>query len=176
MIWAGIVEPMILLWIMINHVQWNPREINKLEVNFRLKSIPHGGPDFFLLCLSNFISLKVNELGQILSFYFQILLSHHNNDLTAPCDQVAASDLEGESGTGSSCGWTVTNAWQYYAAHWWISHHSSRLCLIGLSQITRTVSPHTHPRIPSLYCVGLTLVFLGLSLSTHSALIENLYV
>ena len=47
-------------------VQWNPREVNTLEVNSRLKSTPHGGPDFFLLCLSNFISLKVNVLGPIL--------------------------------------------------------------------------------------------------------------
>ena len=47
-------------------IQWNPREINTLEVNSRLKSTPHGRPDFFLLCLSNFISLKVNVLGPIL--------------------------------------------------------------------------------------------------------------
>ena len=47
-------------------IQWNPREVNTLEVNSRLKSTPHGGPDFFLLCLSNFISLKVNVLGPIL--------------------------------------------------------------------------------------------------------------
>ena len=31
------------------------------EKSTRLKSMPHGGPDFFLLCLSNFISLKVND-------------------------------------------------------------------------------------------------------------------
>ena len=48
------------------YLQWNPREVNTLEVNSRLKSTPHGGPDFFLLCLSNFISLKVNILGPIL--------------------------------------------------------------------------------------------------------------
>ena len=47
-------------------VQWNPREVNTLEVNSRLKSTPHGGPDFFLLCISNFISLKVNDTGPIL--------------------------------------------------------------------------------------------------------------
>ena len=47
-------------------IQWNPREVNTLEVNSRLKSTPHGGPDFFLLCLSNFISLKVNDIGPIL--------------------------------------------------------------------------------------------------------------
>ena len=47
-------------------IQWNPREVNTLEVNSRLKSTPHGGPDFFLLCLSNFISLKVNLPGPIL--------------------------------------------------------------------------------------------------------------
>ena len=47
-------------------LQWNPREVNTLDVNSRLKSTPHGGPDFFLLCLSNFISLKVNVLGPIL--------------------------------------------------------------------------------------------------------------
>ena len=28
-------------------IQWNPREVNTLEVNSRLKSTPHGGPDFF---------------------------------------------------------------------------------------------------------------------------------
>ena len=42
---------------LVNVIQWNPREVNTLEVNSRLKSTPHGGPDFFLLCLSNFISL-----------------------------------------------------------------------------------------------------------------------
>ena len=47
-------------------LQWNPREVNTLEVNSRLKSTPHGGPDFFLLCISNFISLKVNDIGPIL--------------------------------------------------------------------------------------------------------------
>ena len=47
-------------------IQWNPREVNTLEVNSRLKSTPHGGPNFFLLCLSNFISLKVNDIGPIL--------------------------------------------------------------------------------------------------------------
>ena len=46
-------------------IQWNPREVNMLEVNSRLKSMPHGSPDFFLLCLSNFISLKVNDLRPI---------------------------------------------------------------------------------------------------------------
>ena len=49
----------------VHIIQWNPREVNTLEVNSRLKSTPHGGPDFFLLCLSNFISLKVNVLGPI---------------------------------------------------------------------------------------------------------------
>ena len=54
-------------WIYSNlMVQWNPREVNTLEVNSRLKSTPHGGPDFFVLCLSNFISLKVNDIGPIL--------------------------------------------------------------------------------------------------------------
>ena len=47
-------------------VQWNPREVNTLEVNSRLKSTPDGGPDFFLVSLSNFISLKVNDIGPIL--------------------------------------------------------------------------------------------------------------
>ena len=28
-------------------LQWNPREVNTLEVNSRLKSTPHGDPDFF---------------------------------------------------------------------------------------------------------------------------------
>ena len=48
------------------NIQWNPREVNTLEVNSRLKSTPDGGPDFFLLCLSNFISLKVKDIGPIL--------------------------------------------------------------------------------------------------------------
>ena len=48
-----------------NKIQWNPREVNTLEVNSRLKSTADGGPDFFLLCLSNFISLKVNDIGPI---------------------------------------------------------------------------------------------------------------
>ena len=48
--------------VVIVVVQWNPREVNS-----RLKSTLHGGPDFFLLCLSNFICLKVNGLGPILS-------------------------------------------------------------------------------------------------------------
>ena len=51
---------------MLYNIQWNPREVNTLEVNSRLKSTQHGGPDFFLLCLSNFISLKVNDIGPIL--------------------------------------------------------------------------------------------------------------
>ena len=42
-------------------IQWNPREVNS-----RLKATPHGGPEFFLLCFSNLISLKVNDLGPIL--------------------------------------------------------------------------------------------------------------
>ena len=46
--------------------KWNPQEVNVLEVNSRLKSMLHGDPDFFLLCLSNFISLKVKDLGPIL--------------------------------------------------------------------------------------------------------------
>ena len=46
----------------------------------------------------------------------------------------------GGGGGGSSCGWAVTNPVQYNAAHWWISHHSSPLCLIGPLQIARTVS------------------------------------
>ena len=36
------------------------------EKSTRLKSTLYGGPDYFLLCLSNFISLKVNVLGPIL--------------------------------------------------------------------------------------------------------------
>ena len=47
-------------------VQWNPREVNTFEVNSRLKSTQDGGPDFFLLCLSSFISLNVNDIGPIL--------------------------------------------------------------------------------------------------------------
>ena len=57
---------MILKLIIAIIIQWNPREVNTLEVNSRLKSTPRGGPDFLLLCLSNFISLKVNNLGPIL--------------------------------------------------------------------------------------------------------------
>ena len=56
-------------------------------------------------------------------FCFQILLSPHNNHLTALCGLAAASDVEGEreregGGGGSSCGWTVINPVQYNAAHW----------------------------------------------------------
>ena len=101
-------------------LQWNPREVNTLEVNSRLKSTPHGGPDFFLLCLSDFISLKVKHPradsrlkstphgqrkeiarqrkgrikdGRAVFFRFQILLSHNNNHLTAPYGLAAASDV-----------------------------------------------------------------------------------
>ena len=48
------------------HVQLNPWEVNTLEVNSRLKLTPHGSPDIVLLCLSNFISFKFNNLGPIL--------------------------------------------------------------------------------------------------------------
>ena len=54
------------------NIQWNPREVSTLEVNSRFKSTPHGGPDLFLLCLSNFKSLEVNDLGPILG-----LSKHH---------------------------------------------------------------------------------------------------
>ena len=52
--------------IKYSYIQGNLREVNTLEVNSRLKSTPDGGPDFFLLCLSNFISLKVNHIGPVL--------------------------------------------------------------------------------------------------------------
>ena len=64
---AYIYGPLLLKSNLFKHIQWNPREVNSLEVNSRLKSTPHGGPDFILLCLSNFISLKVNLLGPILA-------------------------------------------------------------------------------------------------------------
>ena len=93
-----------------------------LEVNSRLKSTPHGGPNFFLLCLvtlfllksttSGRFSVKVNttwpkERGsetkkrtnkgrESVLFCFQILLSHHNNHLTAFYGLAAASNVEGE--------------------------------------------------------------------------------
>ena len=37
---------MVLVGLHIS-LQWNPREVDTLEVNSRLKSTPHGGPDFF---------------------------------------------------------------------------------------------------------------------------------
>ena len=33
-------------------IQWNPLEVNTLEVNSLLKSTSCGGPNFFLLCLT----------------------------------------------------------------------------------------------------------------------------
>ena len=61
-----IVLVAVVVVVIVILIQWNPLEVNTLEVNSRLKSTPHGGPDFFLLCLSNFIPLKVNILGPIL--------------------------------------------------------------------------------------------------------------
>ena len=44
-------------------IQWNPREVNTLEVNSRLKSTPHGGPDFFFFVLTLFL-LKSTTSGR----------------------------------------------------------------------------------------------------------------
>ena len=52
--------------ISLHCIEWNPQVVNTLEVKSCLTSTPHGGPDFFLHCLSNFISLKVNDLQLIL--------------------------------------------------------------------------------------------------------------
>ena len=68
-------------------------------------------------------------MGERFFFRFQILLSHNNNHLTAPCGLAAASDVQvererdrqtergGGGGGGGSCDWTVTNPVHYNATH-----------------------------------------------------------
>ena len=145
-------------------LQWNPREVNTLEVNSRLKSTPHGSPDFFFFVYLTLFLLKSTTSGRFSVKVNTIWPKQREsetkkrnnkgresgfclppNSVESPqqslCGLAAASDVEGETERGGgSCGWTVTNPVQYNAAHWWISHHSSPLCLIGPLQIARTVS------------------------------------
>ena len=149
---------------------------------------------FFSSCLSNFVSLKFNTSGrfsvkvnttwpkerdsetkkmthkgwQSIFFHFQILLSHNNNHSTAPCGLAAASNVD--KGGGGSMPLDSDQSGKLQRSTLIYLSPLLPLCLIGPSQSAQS--------IPSLYYLGLTLVksylFLQLSLSSHSALVEYL--
>ena len=123
-------------------------------------------------------------MGERFFFLFQIPLSHNNNHLTAPCGLAAASDVEAErekgggggGGGGSLCGWTVTNPVHYNAAHWITDRSPTTPPRFALS-VRYRVCAHTHAFHLSISGPDLGQVsFLRLSLSGHSALVENLLI
>ena len=89
-------------------------------------------------------------MGKWFFFRFQILLSHNNNHLTAPCGLAAASDVEGEAHAAEQ--WPIPYITTQHVE--WISHHSSPLCLIGASQSARTKCRRAHTYAFHLFIPG----------------------
>ena len=89
-------------------------------------------------------------------FRFQILLSHNNNHLTAPCGLAAASDVEGEreGGRGEAHGAGQCNDQSRTLQRNTLMDLPSllpALPYLSVTECAHTVSPRTHLCILSLY-------------------------